>query len=469
MPKIMLVQKGTETDADRDMKLVEDTPKLRELLQKERCPYEEYVPPVAEDGSPVAADTFLQKLQKEEAAEDAKPGNVQKLTDRFGTADAEIAMVTQAAAPVFSQIIQDLPKTIAKQMDDFLKRQTSLDGADHLAKRSRDATTEHRRELESMGLDVSDALLGFGKSGVTVGNVNEFYRVVFQATNSGRPAREFTENPKVLALIEGTDASGGFLVPEDHVIEIITNARERTVLWPRLRVRPTTSDTVKRPVRNTVGDVNIPGAAEVAAVTEVAIGYTEVTWTPHRMDAYFPASVELLQDSGASVEAEVRDAVSDEFAEQREKLPLVGSGTNQAQGILGTPGIGETAIGAAITVDRVLSAVYDMDDRYRRENSNLTMVLRGEAFKDYVVDLALNYRNPELLKLPVVIESRHVPQQRGVIGDMSFYWVYTNPLMRLVTQMMARNLRLDMVFWERWDGKVVRTDAFRKLNTITYT
>jgi hypothetical protein len=472
MPKILIAKKGTSDDSgQRQLVEVEDTPELQKLLDSEQCSFERYTPPET-DESPT---DFLATLKAETDAAEAAPGPSQRLEEQHG-GDAEIAHITRALAGVFNQVEDRLPKAIVQHMDAFLKRQRPnvIEGTDHLAYMAQQAQTQHRAEYAAMGQPTPKRLLGFGESGWRSEQASEYYRAILAAgLNSAKSVSDFVQDPVVQALIEGTDASGGFLVPDDHKIEIVRNARERTVLWPLLRVRPTDSKTVRRPVRNTVGDVNVgsSAAAEVAAVTEVAIGWTELTWTPRKMDAYFPASAELLEDAGADVEAEVTDAVSDEFAEQREKLPVDGggSGSSEPQGILGTAGIGETAIGAAVTVTAILSALYDMDDRYRRENSNLTLILRGEAYKDYAVDLALNYRNPDLLKLPVAIESRHLPQQRGIIGDMTYYWVFHNPLMRLVTEMVARNLRLDMVFWERWDGQVVRTAAFRKLNTITYT
>jgi len=152
-------------------------------------------------------------------------------------------------------------------------------------------------------------------------------------------------------------------------------------------------------------------------------------------------------------------------------LPIQGRGAShsQATGLMNQSGILSTTVGAALTVALLLDVVYDINIRYRNAAlSDLLALLPKDAYLAVAIDASKNYRNLEVLQMPKLLENEFMTKGNILTGSFSNYWIYINPQMQLIQQMIAKSKGLDMVFWERWDGRAVHTAAFRKGTGITY-
>lgn len=396
--------------------------------------------------------------------------------------DAEVAEFTRALAPVLHSLKHDIPETLAKSMDQLLKQQVGLPGGlDQLRLIAKQA------ELERYGIKSPTDRIGLGTW--TRKQANLFYLSAFRMMRGNPPLAEADADELVSKQLrsefggqdsvrqagstEGTGSAGGYTVPEDHQIEIIKDAMHRTVIWPACSVRPTNRDVVRRPVRSAVGDVNYgsEAAAELANVTEVTITYAEKTWTMRPFDAYFPVSVELMNDSAVNIESEITEAAGEQFAEQQERMPIQGHGSTRSEpvGIMHQSGISSTAVSAALTVDNLLTLVYGVNIRYRQDTlANLLALLPTYSYKGVVLDAAKNYYNIDILNLPKLVENEFVTEGNAIIGAFANYWIYQNPTMQMISQMIAKSKGLDIVFWQRWDGQAVHVGAFYKGTSITY-
>ena len=428
-------------------------------------------------GEDLNADIAALEAQAVASSED----RAKQIVSQYNTeGDAEVAELARVVAPVMHKI-GELPDALAKSMDRVLKQQTPITGGieelKHIARQV---------EAEKLGIKSPTDRIGLGTWNRKQANL--YYTSVMRMMNGMKPLAAAEADPLVMAQLqsefshddsvrlgvtEGTGSAGGYLVPEDHKIEIIKGAAARTQIWPVCSVRPTSSDVVRRPVRNNVGDVNYgaDAADELENVTEVAISWTEYTWTMRSLDAYFPVSVELMNDAAVNVEGEITEAVSEQFAEQHEKLPIQGRGAShsQATGLMNQAGILSTPVGAALTVALLLDVVYDINIRYRNAAlSDLLALLPKDAYLAVAIDASQNYRNLEVLQMPKLLENEFMTKGNVLTGAFNNYWIYQNPQMQLIQQMIAKSKGLDMVFWERWDGRAVHTAAFRKGTGITY-
>jgi len=440
---------------------VVDNAKVQELIALGQ--YEVYTPDDAED------------IVQEEKADANRKTRVERLVEQYGNEhEAEKAAWTQMLVPLGKQLAE-IPQTMQKVMEEVLTKGVVKGGLPQAQAIAEGNTSA----LAKLGIFPKDVPMGAGRW--NRGQLDLYYKAL-GARYHQKPLPAGAEEDELVkgwltgeltqSLIEGTDASGGYLVPDDHQIEIIKAAAHLTQVWPRCRLRPTSRQVVKRPVRSTVGDVNVGTSAadELSNVTEVTITWAEKTWTMRPFDAYFPCSVELLNDADANISQEITDAAAEQFSEQREKLPLQGRGSSYEQptGIFHAS-ITSDSVSAALDGTKFLTSVYNVSLRYRRgANANLLALLRSKEYKALVVDLSQNYRNLDILGLPEVLENEFVTQGRGCIGAFDQYWIYFNPMMQLLTQLDALSKGMRFVFWERWDGQPVQTTAFRLMDTITY-
>lgn len=103
-----------------------------------------------------------------------------------------------------------------------------------------------------------------------------------------------------------------------------------------------------------VGNLDIPrlvagtdpaGKAENAAADEIAPTTADLNLSPNRLPGYVNISKQLLMQSSSAIEAVIRTSVTSQMLAVQEKAFFHGSGTNEAEGIAGTSGIGSVVGG----------------------------------------------------------------------------------------------------------------------------
>ena len=85
------------------------------------------------------------------------------------------------------------------------------------------------------------------------------------------------------------------------------------------------------------------GQTEVAAATEVTPTTSQLSLTPKRLPAFINVSDQLMNQSSSAIEAMLRGHLTAQMLESQETAFFHGSGTNEANGIAGTSGIGAVA------------------------------------------------------------------------------------------------------------------------------
>lgn len=87
------------------------------------------------------------------------------------------------------------------------------------------------------------------------------------------------------------------------------------------------------------------GKAENAAADEITPTTADLNLTPNRLPGYVNISKQLIMQSSSAIEAVVRNHVTAQMLAVQEAAFFHGSGTNEAEGIAGTSGIGSVAGG----------------------------------------------------------------------------------------------------------------------------
>lgn len=189
-------------------------------------------------------------------------------------------------------------------------------------------------------------------------------------------------------LVAGTDANGGYLVPEAQATEIIKLASKGNPMRELATVKTISGDSYPFLVRST----NAGASWTTETGTRSATGtptYAERRITPFEIYANPPISQQLLEDAAFDAEAEVNDAVAEEIRNQENDKFFNGTGSSEIQGILagttvddaswvdGKTGIITAAGATAVTGDELIDLQDALHDDYQ---ANATWLMNKKTF-----------------------------------------------------------------------------------------
>ena len=301
---------------------------------------------------------------------------------------------------------------------------------------------------------------------------------------SGRASNEYKEDfdrhlrGKVLVhnvLSEGTDADGGYLVPEDFERDIVTALEEENVIRSLAKVI-TTQHERKIPVAT--GHSTAQWTAENAAYTESNPTFGQKQIDAFKLTDLCRVSVELLQDSAFDIEDYLMKEFARAFGIAEEQAFCVGTGVNQPTGIFTANGgqVGVTAASStAITADELISLVYSLKAPYRRNakfllNDATISIIR--KLKDnngaYLWQPSVQAGQPDRLLGYEIYTSPYVPTVAAgalaiAFGDFKNYWIgdRAGRTVQRLNELYATNGQIGYVSTERVDGKVILPEGIK--------
>ena len=278
-------------------------------------------------------------------------------------------------------------------------------------------------------------------------------------------------------LSEGTDADGGFLVPEEVEREIVTALEEENVVRSLAKVI-TTQHERKIPVAT--GHSTAQWTAENAAYTESNPTFGQKQIDAFKLTDLCRVSQELLQDAAFDIEGYLRAEFARAFGIAEEQAFCVGAGTNQPTGIFtakgGTVGV-TSASSTAISADELISLVYALKAPYRR-NAKFLMhdatISAIRKLKDvngaYLWQPSLQAGEPDKLLGYELYPSPYVPIMAGgaltvAFGDFKNYWIgdRAGRTVQRLNELYATNGQIGYVATERVDGKVILPEGIQLL------
>lgn len=278
-------------------------------------------------------------------------------------------------------------------------------------------------------------------------------------------------------LVEGTDASGGYLVPDEWDNRLIDKLEEENVMR-RLGTSIQTSGERK---------INVAATKPTTSWVEEGgeLQFSDPTFSQVILDAYklstaVKVSEELLADNQYDLEAYLIRSFGQAIANAEEEAFLVGDGTGKPTGLLHpTYGgqIGVTTTGAAITTDEIIDLVYKLKRPYRAKASFIvadsTMaVIRKlkDGTGNYLWQPALTSGEPDRLLGYAVYTSAYMPTVAAgkpviAFGDMSYYNIGDRGTRSLAAlhELFAGVGQVAFVAKERVDGKLILPEAVQIL------
>ena len=278
-------------------------------------------------------------------------------------------------------------------------------------------------------------------------------------------------------LSEGTDADGGYLVPEDFERDIVSALEEENVIRSLAKVI-TTQHERKIPVAT--GHSTAQWTAENAAYTESNPTFGQKQIDAFKLTDLCRVSVELLQDAAFDIEDYLMKEFARAFGIAEEEAFCVGTGSNQPTGIFtsngGTVGV-TAAANNAIAADELISLVYALKSPYRRNAKflmNDATISAIRKLKDgngvYLWQPSLQAGEPDKLLGYDLYTSPYVPTMASsaytvAFGDFKNYWIgdRAGRTVQRLNELYATNGQIGYVATERVDGKVILPEGIQLL------
>ena len=278
-------------------------------------------------------------------------------------------------------------------------------------------------------------------------------------------------------LSEGTDADGGYLVPEEFERQIVMELEEANVIRSLAKVITTGSE---RKIPVAASHSTAQWTAENAAYTESNPTFGQKQIDAFKLTDLIRVSTELLQDSAFDLESYIAAEFARAFGIAEEQAFCVGTGTGQPTGIFTANG-GEVGVTAAtnnaITADELISLVYALKSPYRRNAKflmNDATVSLIRKLKDnngaYLWQPSIQAGEPDRLLGYELYTSPYVPVVAAsalavAFGDFKNYWIAdrSGRTVQRLNELYATNGQIGYVATERVDGKVILPEGIKLL------
>lgn len=280
------------------------------------------------------------------------------------------------------------------------------------------------------------------------------------------------------ALTVGTDANGGYLVPEEFEKTLVQAIREQNIMRQLAHVIRTNSERAI-PIQATATAAD--WTAEEGSYNESTPTFSQKVMGAHKLTVLTKISEELMADSAFNMAAFIAQDQGKAIADKEEAGFFTGNGTGKPTGILdATNGAGTGVTAAyqtAISFDEVIDLFYSVKSPYRKKavficHDSTAKALRKlkDLQNQYIWQPAVVAGQPDMILGRPVYTSANMPEMAAgkaamLFGDMSYYWIGdrgTRSLQRL-NELYATTGQIGFIASQRVDGMLVLPEAVKKL------
>ena len=293
------------------------------------------------------------------------------------------------------------------------------------------------------------------------------------------------------ALSVGTDANGGYTVPDEFERKLVQSLEENNIFR-----------SIAHTIRTNSGSRTIPIAADNGAASWVeegnAISESDLTFNAQTLSAYKLAcairvSNELLNDSAFDIASHIANRFGVRFGNAEENAFINGTGPSsnpattpsQPTGILTslTTAAVTTADAQSISFDDIYKLYYALKAPYRKKAKflcNEATLLKLMLIKDnngqYLWKPGLEVGKPDTILGHEVLTSTFMPTFTGtpasdagkkvlLFGDFNYYWIAdrTNRTLKRLNELYAATDQVGFIGTQRVDGKLILPEAMQVL------
>lgn len=275
---------------------------------------------------------------------------------------------------------------------------------------------------------------------------------------------------RVRALAEGTDADGGYLVPDEFRADLVQHMLTTQAIRNFATVIPMEGKYLEFP--KLTSDVKVYWGTENTAIATTTADFGNVVLTPFRLNAIIYTSRELFDDSAFSIMEVLRRRFVDRVADEENKVFINGNGTTQPKGI-DAETFRTVNAGNSLSPDHITTAFYKLPEAYRN-SARWLINSRTMAWMENRKDSNGAYLYPSLqsdvktLKGRPVLVTDYVNSRKVFFGDLSQYYVGDRQQVTMEVTTEGGNTwekhQVGLKVIERIDGEVGLTQAFVEIS-----
>lgn len=275
------------------------------------------------------------------------------------------------------------------------------------------------------------------------------------------------------ALKEGSDGSGGYLVPDEFDERIIKALEEENILRKLGKVIKTEC-THKIP--RMVDGYEAEWYDENDRFDFFGAEFDEIVFNAYKLGALIKVSNEFLEDTPKDIENFIYEMIVERFSRSEEEAFFIGDGIGKPLGIIHQAQVGAVTENTGdINLDDIIELVYSVKKPYRE---NAVFIMSEEACACLKKSKNYNGRNiwkvvngePDtLFGYPVYtttkldgIESGNKPV---LFGNFDYYCIAErgNRIIRRLSERYAEHGQVGFIGTQRVDAKLVDPEAVKTL------
>jgi len=290
-----------------------------------------------------------------------------------------------------------------------------------------------------------------------------------------RVGRNGLDHRVLASLNVGTDADGGYVVPEEFETMLVKALQDINEIRRYAKVVVTAGDR-HIPIEASLGTA--AWTAEEAPYVESDAQFDRVTLGAHKLGTIIKVSEELLQDSFFDMPSYLAENFGKRFGLAEEAAFINGNGSGKPTGIIQGSTEGVVAASAtAITSDELIDLYHALERPYR---SGATWVMNDSTIKivrklkdaddQYLWQPGLQAGEPDrILSRPVVasaaMPAAAISAKSVLFGDLSYYCIADRRgmVVQRLNELYAANGQVGFRAYKRTDGKVTLGVAIKHM------
>lgn len=276
------------------------------------------------------------------------------------------------------------------------------------------------------------------------------------------------------ALVEGTAADGGYLVPEELKNEIWRVLPDYSVMRKIARVIPMQTNSLK--LNSLAARPYAYWTSEYASKSTTSAEFGQVELTPTDLVCLLPVTEQLLADANINLVNFIVQLFTEAIATEEDAKFFTGTGTNQPKGI-DAETLTQVNAGLAGTFDHIITLLHSVPQRARMSRSaafvaNGYTMMQLRKLKDGNNNYIWESGNPNkgeadrLYGYPIY-EQNAIGNGHIFFGDWSYYVIGDRQQVRVATTTEGgeawRRNAVEIKAVSRVDGAAVLTTPFAEI------
>ena len=310
-------------------------------------------------------------------------------------------------------------------------------------------------------------------SDTKTGIASDAYRTAFWNSIRNRNFYDVRNDLQV-----GTDAEGGYLVPDEFERKLVEALEEESIFRQMATVIKTSNGDRKIPIVTSKGEAVWMDEEQQYSLSDDTFG--QASLSAYKLGTAIKISEELLNDSVFDLPSYIAKEFARRIGAKEEEAFFVGDGKGKPTGIFNATGGAEDGTStstANITFDDVMELFYSLRSPYRKKavwvlNDSTVKALRKlkDNTGNYIWSPSVQAGVPDTILNRPYKTSSYVPEIKAgnkcmAFGDFSYYWVADRQgrSFKRLNELFAMTGQVGFLASQRLDGKLILPEAIKTL------